>query len=142
MEKEKTISWKPEMMLEVSLQKEDSFLIAMETLQRMGMSTFNKDSNEKILFQSCHILHKQGKYYIMHFREMYALDGKNNEIPEIDIKRRNAIAVALESWGIIKILNKDALISEETMSLDRIRIISHKEKKGWVLKNMYKMGVK
>lgn len=139
---EKNINWIPEMMLEVALKKEDSFLIAMETLQRMGMSSYDREKDQKTLFQSCHILHKQGKYYIMHFREMYALDGRSNVIPELDIKRRNAIASALENWGIVEILNKESLITEETTSLDRIRIISHKEKKDWVLKNMYKMGVK
>ena len=100
-----TITWTPELMLEVRLNKEDSFLIAMETLQRMGMSTV-KDGENTIL-QSCHILHKQGRYYIMHFREMYAMDGKNPEIPEVDIARRNGVALALEKWGICEIVGKE-----------------------------------
>ena len=139
---EKNIEWIPDMMLEVKLKIEDSFLIAMETLQRMGMTSFNKESGEKIISQSCHILHKQGKYYIMHFREMYALDGRNNEIPEMDIMRRNSIAVSMEEWGIIDIVDRDRLITENTVSSDRIKIISHKDRKGWTLKSMYKMGTK
>lgn len=134
------IKWTPEMMLEVELVKEDSFLIVMETLQRMGMVSIEGD--KKTLYQSCHILHKQGRYYILHFREMYALDGKEMKIPVDDITRRNGISKALSNWGIIRIPNSDFLLTEETCSLDRIRIISHKEKEEWNLKTMYKMGNK
>ena len=139
---DKNIIWNPDMMLEIVLKKEDSFLIAMETLERIGMTSFNKETGEKTIYQSCHILHKQGKYYLMHFREMYALDGKQTEIPEIDLKRRNAIAEALKKWGLIEIIHEDVVLKEENKSMDRIRIISHKEKRNWKTKTMYKMGVK
>lgn len=134
------IEWNPSMMLEISLKKADSFLIVMETLERIGMTSFNKESNEKTIYQSCHILHKQGKYYLMHFREMYALDGKSTEIPELDIMRRNGIADALKNWGIIEI-NNETLVTDETKSMEKVRIISHKDKNSWTKKCMYKMGI-
>lgn len=140
---ETVVNWAPEMMLEITLQRDDSFLIAMETLKRMGMSNPAKEGEDKdTLYQSCHILHKSGRYYLMHFREMYALDGKTSEIPEIDLMRRNGIALALEKWNIITIVNKDMRITDDNHTLDHVRIISHKDKKNFNLKTMYQMGVK
>ena len=108
--------------VEVSLNEQDDFLKVRETLTRIGVSS----RKEKVLYQSCHILHKQGKYYIVHFKELFALDGKPSNISENDIQRRNAIANLLEEWGLIKVLNKDILV-DNIAPLHQIKIISFKE---------------
>jgi hypothetical protein len=108
-----------------------------ETLTRIGVSS----RKEKVLYQSCHILHKQGKYYIVHFKELFALDGKPSNISENDIQRRNAIANLLEEWGLVKILNRK-LIEGNIAPLHQIKIISFKEKDDWDLIAKYNIGKK
>jgi hypothetical protein len=123
--------------VEVSLNEQDDFLKVRETLTRIGVSS----RKEKVLYQSCHILHKQGKYYIVHFKELFALDGKPSNITENDIQRRNAIADLLEEWGLVKILNP-RLIEDNIAPLHQIKIISFKEKDDWQLIAKYNIGKK
>lgn len=123
--------------IEVSLNEQDDFLKVRETLTRIGVSS----RKEKVLYQSCHILHKQGKYYIVHFKELFAFDGKPSNISENDIQRRNAIANLLEEWGLVKILNYK-LIEENIAPLHQIKIISFKEKDEWDLIAKYNIGKK
>ena len=123
--------------VEVLLNEQDDFLKVRETLTRIGVSS----RKEKVLYQSCHILHKQGKYYIVHFKELFALDGKSSNISENDIQRRNAIANLLEEWGLIKVLNKDILV-DNIAPLHQIKIISFKEKDQWELITKYNIGKK
>ena len=123
--------------IEVSLNEQDDFLKVRETLTRIGVSS----RKEKVLYQSCHILHKQGKYYIVHFKELFALDGKPSNISENDIQRRNAIANLLEEWGLVKILNYK-LIEDNIAPLHQIKIISFKEKDEWDLVAKYNIGKK
>jgi hypothetical protein len=123
--------------IEVSLNEQDDFLKVRETLTRIGVSS----RKEKVLYQSCHILHKQGRYYIVHFKELFALDGKPSNISENDIQRRNAIANLLEEWGLVKILNYK-LIEDNIAPLHQIKIISFKEKDEWDLIAKYNIGKK
>jgi hypothetical protein len=123
--------------IEVSLGEQDDFLKVRETLTRIGVSS----RKEKVLYQSCHILHKQGRYYIVHFKELFALDGKPSNLTENDVQRRNAIANLLEEWGLIKILNRD-LIKDDIAPLHQIKIISFKEKDEWQLITKYNIGKK
>ena len=123
--------------VEVILNEQDDFLKVRETLTRIGVSS----RKEKVLYQSCHILHKQGKYYIVHFKELFALDGKPSNISENDIQRRNAIANLLEEWGLVKILNRK-LIEGNIAPLHQIKIISFKEKDDWNLIAKYNIGKK
>jgi len=123
--------------VEVQLQEQDDFLKVRETLTRIGVSS----RKEKVLYQSCHILHKQGKYYIVHFKELFALDGKPSNITENDIQRRNAIANLLEEWGLVKILNRK-VIEGNLAPIHQIKIISFKEKDGWELIPKYNIGKK
>ena len=123
--------------VEATLLQEDDFLKVRETLTRIGVSS----RKEKVLYQSCHILHKQGKYYIVHFKELFALDGKPSNISENDIQRRNAIANLLEEWGLVKILNYK-LIEENIAPLHQIKIISFKEKDERDLIAKYNIGKK
>ena len=123
--------------VEVSLNEQDDFLKVRETLTRIGVSS----RKEIVLYQSCHILHKQGKYYIVHFKELFALDGKPSNISENDIQRRNAIANLLEEWGLVKILNRK-LIEGNIAPLHQIKIISFKEKDDWDLIAKYNIGKK
>jgi len=123
--------------MEVTLKHQDDFLKVRETLTRIGVSS----RKEKVLYQSCHILHKQGKYYIVHFKELFALDGKPSNISENDIQRRNAIAKLLEEWGLIKIMNPK-LLEDNVAPLHQIKIISFKEKDDWDLIAKYNIGKK
>jgi hypothetical protein len=123
--------------VEVLLNEQDDFLKVRETLTRIGVSS----RKEKVLYQSCHILHKQGKYYIVHFKELFALDGKPSNISENDIQRRNAIANLLEEWGLIKVLNKH-ILENNIAPLHQIKIISFKEKDQWELITKYNIGKK
>jgi hypothetical protein len=123
--------------IEVNLNEQDNFLKVRETLTRIGISS----RKEKVLYQSCHILHKQGRYYIVHFKELFALDGKPSNISENDIQRRNAIANLLEEWGLVKILNRK-LIENNIAPLHQIKIISFKEKDDWNLITKYNIGKK
>jgi hypothetical protein len=123
--------------VEVRLNEQDDFLKVRETLTRIGVSS----RKEKVLYQSCHILHKQGKYYIVHFKELFALDGKPSNLSENDIQRRNAIANLLEEWGLVKILNRP-IIENNIAPLHQIKIISFKEKDQWELITKYNIGKK
>jgi hypothetical protein len=124
-------------MVEVTLDQKDDFLKVRETLTRIGVAS----KKEKVLYQSCHILHKQGKYYITHFKELFALDGKPTDITENDIARRNTVANLLEDWELIKIVTKEQT-KEPTVSLSQVKIISHKEKADWELVPKYNIGKK
>jgi hypothetical protein len=123
--------------IEVELCEDDNFLKVRETLTRIGVSS----KKEKILYQSCHILHKRGKFYIVHFKEMFALDGKPSNISENDIQRRNAIAKLLEDWGLINILNPQ-LIHNNISPISQIKILSYQDKEDWELVSKYSMGKK
>jgi hypothetical protein len=123
--------------IEVGLEEQDDFLKVRETLTRIGVSS----RKEKVLYQSCHILHKQGRYYIVHFKELFALDGKPSNFIENDVQRRNAIANLLEEWGLVKILNPK-LIEDNLAPIHQIKIISFKEKDDWELVPKYNIGKK
>jgi hypothetical protein len=123
--------------VEVTLEDEDAFLKVRETLTRIGVSS----RKEKVLYQSCHILHKQGRYAIVHFKELFALDGKMSTITDNDVQRRNAIAKLLEEWGLVKIINFD-VIEENVAPLHQIKILSYKEKDDWQLVAKYNIGAK
>ena len=124
-------------LVEVTLTQPDDFLKVRETLTRIGVAS----KKDQTLFQSCHILHKQGKYYIVHFKELFALDGKPSNISENDIQRRNAIANLLEEWGLVTILNKE-LMKDNIAPLHQVKIISFKEKNDWQLITKYNIGKK
>ena len=123
--------------VEIDLAEQDDFLKVRETLTRIGVSS----RKEKVLYQSCHILHKQGRYAIVHFKELFALDGKPSNISENDIQRRNAIANLLEEWGLVIILNKK-LLEDNIAPLHQIKIIAFKEKEEWNLITKYNIGKK
>jgi hypothetical protein len=125
-------------LVEVTLKEQDDFLKVRETLTRIGVAS-KKDS---ILYQSCHILHKQGKYYIVHFKELFALDGKPSDISENDLSRRNAITKLLQDWGLVKVVNNKQIETPEPIFLSQIKIISHKEKNDWDLVPKYNIGKK
>ena len=127
--------WKPDQMLEVGLKEPDDFLKVRETLSRIGVAS----RKNKTLFQSCHILHKQGKYYIVHFKELFALDGKDTNISENDIARRNTIANLLTDWGLVKVVKESDV---EAAPLSQIKVISFKEKNEWTLETKYNIGKK
>jgi hypothetical protein len=123
--------------LEVSLKKEEDFLKIKETLTRIGIAS----KKEKKLFQSCHILHKRGKYYIVHFKELFQLDGKPSDFTDEDRSRRNAIAFLLEEWGLLEIVNKSAF-SDSVAKPSSVKIIAYKEKSDWTLESKYTIGKK
>ena len=123
--------------VEVTLNEQDDFLKVRETLTRIGVSS----RKEKVLYQSCHILHKQGQYYITHFKELFLLDGKPSNISENDIQRRNAIAKLLEEWGLLTIVNPQ-IMNDNIAPLHQIKIISFKEKNEWELVTKYNIGKK
>jgi len=124
-------------LVEVTLPSEESFLKIKETLTRIGIAS-KKDQK---LFQSCHILHKQGKYYIAHFKELFKLDGKTNDFSEEDKGRRNTIVALLAEWGLITPLNAEQIV-EPTAPLSQIKILPHKEKNDWELVAKYSIGKK
>ena len=133
---EESFNWSPEQMLEVTLNQPDDFLKIRETLSRIGVAS----RKDKTLFQSCHILHKQGKYYIVHFKELFALDGKKATLVENDVQRRNTIAVLLQDWNLLSIVKKEAATNKAPLS--QIKIIAFKEKKEWNLQAKYNIGKK
>jgi hypothetical protein len=126
--------WTPASMLEVSLPEPDNFLKVRETLTRIGIAS----RKDKKLYQSCHILHKQGRYFIVHFKELFALDGKESDITQSDIERRNAIAVLLQDWDLLKIISP--ISSDPSSMLSQIKIVSYKEKIEWELIPKYNIG--
>ena len=129
-------SWDPGNMLEVQLKEPDDFLKVRETLTRLGVAS----RKDKKLFQSCHILHKQGRYFITHFKELFALDGKEANLTENDIERRNTIAQLLGDWGLIAIVNTS--VAENKAPLSQIKVLSFKEKSEWDLQAKYNIGKK
>ena len=133
---EDSFNWSPEMMLEVTLNQPDDFLKIRETLSRIGVAS-RKDIT---LFQCCHILHKQGKYYIVHFKELFALDGKKATLIENDVQRRNTIAVLLQDWNLLTIVKTDE--AKNKAPLSQIKIIAFKEKNEWNLQAKYNIGKK
>jgi hypothetical protein len=133
-EEMESINWTQEQMLEVVLKEPDDFLKVRETLSRIGVAS----RKEKILYQSCHILHKQGKYFIVHFKELFALDGKQTNLSENDIARRNTISKLLKDWGLVEIQAE----LEPIAPLSQIKIISFKEKDEWALETKYNIGKK
>ena len=134
--REDTISWSPSDMLEVTIKQPDDFLKVRETLTRIGVAS----RKDKTLFQSCHILHKQGKYYITHFKELFALDGKNSTLTENDIQRRNTITLLLQDWNLIEVVNTSMV--ENKAPLSQIKVLPFKEKKEWNLSAKYNIGKK
>ena len=127
-------NWTQEQMLEVVLKEPDDFLKIRETLSHIGVAS----RKERKLYQSCHILHKQGRYYIVHFKELFALDGKETNLSENDIARRNTIANLLSDWGLVEVKGD----STPTAPLSQIKIISFKEKDEWILETKYNIGKK
>lgn len=125
-------------LVEVTLNEQDDFLKVRETLTRIGVAS----KKDQTLYQSCHILHKRGHYYIVHFKELFALDGKPADISENDLSRRNAIVKLLEDWGLIKVVNKEQVENPPPIFLSQIKIISHKEKHDWQLVTKYNIGKK
>ena len=132
------VNWTQEQMLEVGLKEPDDFLKVRETLSRIGVAS----RKERKLYQSCHILHKQGRYYIVHFKELFALDGKETNLSENDIARRNTIANLLNDWGLVEIMSNSVSNSEPNAPLSQIKIISFKEKSEWILETKYNIGKK
>ena len=128
--------WTAESMLEVTLPEPDNFLKVRETLTRIGIAS----RKEQKVFQSCHILHKQGRYFIVHFKELFALDGKESNITSGDIERRNAIAGLLQDWELLKIITPTK--AEPKASLSQIKVVSYKEKEDWELVPKYNIGKK
>ena len=129
------IEWSPSDMLEISLNEPDDFLKIKETLTRIGVAS-RRDENT--LYQSCHILHKQGRYFIVHFKELFALDGKPTNLTENDLARRNTITELLSDWGLLTISSPETM--DEFAPLKQIKIISHRDKGDWILESKYSIG--
>ena len=128
------VNWSQEQMLEIGLKEPDDFLKVRETLSRIGVAS----RKERKLYQSCHILHKQGRYYIVHFKELFALDGKKTNLSENDISRRNTIANLLKDWGLVEIIGN----TESVAPLSQIKVLSFREKGEWTLETKYNIGKK
>ncbi len=133
---EQEVKWSPDQMVEVNLSEPDDFLKVRETLTRIGVAS----RKEKKLYQSCHILHKQGKYYIVHFKELFALDGKSANLSLNDVQRRNRIIQLLSDWGLITIKQPDTIV--DVAPLSQIKVLSYKDKGGWNLESKYNIGKK
>jgi hypothetical protein len=133
---EPTVDWSPDKMVEVSLGEPDDFLKVRETLTRIGVAS----RKEKKLYQSCHILHKQGRYYIVHFKELFALDGKRANLTINDVQRRNRISQLLADWGLISI--KESVRIQDIAPLNQIKVLSYKDKGNWILETKYNIGRK
>ena len=136
MSDETIIQWKQTDMVEVVLGEPDDFLKVRETLTRIGVAS----RKEKKIYQSCHILHKQGKYYIVHFKELFALDGKNTNLSLNDVQRRNRIIQLLSDWGLISVVNIEAIT--DLAPLNQIKVLSFREKGEWTLESKYNIGRK
>jgi hypothetical protein len=125
-------------LVEITLGQEDDFLKVRETLTRIGVAS----KKDRTLYQSCHILHKKGQYYVVHFKELFALDGKPTDITENDLSRRNAIVKLLEDWELVKVVRKEQIETPAPIFLSQIKILSHKEKREWQLVPKYNIGKK
>ena len=136
MEENNLIEWNPAKMLEITLNEPDDFLKVKETLTRIGVAS----RKDKKLFQSCHILHKQGRYFIVHFKELFLLDGKKSNLEENDIARRNTIATLMSDWGLVSIENRQS--AQPVAPLRQIKIIAFKDKDNWELCPKYNIGTR
>ena len=130
------VQWTKDDMVEVSLKEPDDFLKVRETLTRIGVAS----RKEKKLYQSCHILHKKGQYYIVHFKELFALDGKRANLSENDVQRRNRIIKLLSDWGLVEIVKEDVI--KDAAPLSQIKVIAYREKEQWFLESKYNIGKK
>lgn len=128
--------WTVENMVEVQLSQPDDFLKIRETLSRIGIAS----KKDKKLYQSCHILHKQGRYFIVHFKELFGLDGKQTNFSEEDQSRRNTIVKLLNDWGLVKVLDEEKIVEQAPLS--QIKVIAFKEKSEWILETKYNIGKK
>ena len=133
---EPEVKWSQAQMVEVTLNEPDDFLKVRETLTRIGVAS----RKEKKLYQSCHILHKQGKYYIVHFKELFALDGKHANLTPNDVQRRNRIARLLSDWGLISVVKAEAVV--DIAPLNQIKVLAFKDKSEWILEQKYNIGKK
>lgn len=133
---ETEVKWSEEDMIEVVLKEPDDFLKVRETLTRIGVAS----RKEKKLYQSCHILHKKGKYYIVHFKELFALDRKDTNFSLNDLQRRNRIIQLLSDWGLVTIVNPDSIT--DAAPLNQIKVIAYKDKAEWTLESKYNIGKK
>ena len=130
------VQWTRESMVEVTLSQPDDFLKVRETLSRIGVAS----RKEKKLYQSCHILHKQGRYFLVHFKELFALDGKHANLTSNDVQRRNRIAQLLVDWGLVGIVSADSI--QDVAPLNQIKVLSYKDKGDWILETKYNIGGK
>ena len=133
---EPQVNWSQEKMVEVKLNEPDDFLKVRETLTRIGVAS----RKEKKLYQSCHILHKQGRYYIVHFKELFALDGKHANLTSNDVQRRNRITRLLADWGLISVVKPDSV--SDIAPLNQIKVLAFKDKGDWILEQKYNIGKK
>ena len=133
---EPEVNWAPSQMVEITLNEPDDFLKVRETLTRIGVAS----RKEKKIYQSCHILHKQGKYYLVHFKELFALDGKRANLTINDVQRRNRIAQLLADWGLISITDLQKI--QDIAPLNQIKVLSYKDKGDWILETKYNIGAK
>jgi 2-polyprenyl-6-methoxyphenol hydroxylase-like FAD-dependent oxidoreductase len=133
---EPEVKWSPDQMVEVSLNEPDDFLKVRETLTRIGVAS----RKEKKIYQSCHILHKQGRYYLVHFKELFALDGKHANLTLNDVQRRNRIVQLIADWGLVTILNPEKIT--DIAPLNQIKVLAYKEKDEWILETKYNIGAK
>ena len=133
---EPEVKWSADQMIEVTLNEPDDFLKVRETLTRIGVAS----RKEKKIYQSCHILHKQGRYFIVHFKELFALDGKHANLTVNDVQRRNRIIQLLCDWGLITVLNADKIT--DIAPLNQIKVLAYKEKGEWILETKYNIGKK
>ena len=134
--KEPVVKWSPDQMIEVTLNEPDDFLKVRETLTRIGVAS----RKEKKIYQSCHILHKQGRYYLVHFKELFALDGKHANLTSNDVQRRNRIAQLLADWGLVGVV--DVIRIQDIAPLNQIKVLSYKDKGNWILETKYNIGAK
>ena len=134
--KEPEVIWDPSKMVEVTLNEPDDFLKVRETLTRIGVAS----RKEKKIYQSCHILHKQGRYFLVHFKELFALDGKHANLTINDVQRRNRIAQLLVDWGLVGIVSSDSI--QDVAPLNQIKVLSYKDKGEWILETKYNIGSK
>ena len=134
--KEPEVNWSQDQMVEVTLNEPDDFLKVRETLTRIGVAS----RKEKKIYQSCHILHKQGRYYLVHFKELFALDGKHANLTSNDVQRRNRIAQLLADWGLVGIVDADRI--QDIAPLNQIKVLSYKDKGDWILETKYNIGAK
>ena len=134
--KEPEVKWNPDQMVEVTLNEPDDFLKVRETLTRIGVAS----RKEKKIYQSCHILHKQGRYFLVHFKELFALDGKHANLTTNDVQRRNRIAQLLVDWGLVGIVSSDTI--QDVAPLNQIKVLSYKDKDEWILETKYNIGSK